>query len=357
MRTTGKIPALLLAALASILATAAHASAVPPPGERPVVVKAGFMLYDINEIRESTETFEFEGALLLSWHDPRQAFDAKAEGVTERVYKGNYQYSELYSGWRPQAFLANESGAYDRQGIVLRIEPDGTVWYVEEIDAVAESPMDLRFFPFDAQTLRIHFKLLGYDANEVRFEPVGEYSRLLPQHGSPVGNAGWRIGDYAVSHGEDLSAIAGAELVGPGSTLSITVAAERRSGYMVRVVVLPLMLIVALSWVIFWMDRESLSNRINISFLALLTVVAFQIMVEQALPAIPDLTLMDGFLAINYLLLAATIIINLRVDRLDRAGRQSAGDALDLRCRWAFPLLYFVATPLFLVALMAMLGD
>ncbi len=144
-------------------------------------------------------------------------------------------------------------------------------------------------------------------------------------------------------------------LSGPGSTLQVEIVAERRPGHLVRVVVLPLMLIVALSWVIFWMDRESLSNRINISFIALLTVVAFQIMVEQALPAIPDLTLMAGFLAINYLLLAATIVINLRVDQLDRAGRVAEGDALDRRCRWVFPLLYFVVSPALLVAVMAAL--
>ena len=64
---------------------------------------------------------------------------------------------------------------------------------------------------------------------------------------------------------------------------------------------------------------------------------------------------MAGFLAINYLLLAATIIINLRVDQLDRAGRQAEGDALDRRCRWLFPLLYFVVCPPLLVALMAAL--
>jgi hypothetical protein len=345
------LPFILLA----VAAVSAHARADLPPGDRPVVVKAGFMLYDINEIEESTETFEFEGALLLSWHDPRQAFNPETEGATERIYKGGYEYLELYDGWRPQVFLANESGAYDRQGIVLRVEPDGTLWYLEEIDAVAESPMDLRFFPFDEQTLQIHFKFLGYRVEDVRFEPVAEYSKLLPQRGNPVGNAGWRIGDYAVSAGEDLSAIAGAAAVAPGATLQIDVAAERRSGYLIRVVVLPLMLIVALSWVVFWMDRESLGNRMDISFIALLTVVAFQIMVEQALPAIPDLTLMAGFLAINYLLLAATIVVNLRVDQLDRAGRQADGDVLDLRCRWMFPVLYFVATPLFLVALMAVL--
>ena len=339
----------------ALAATTAEANTGLPPGERPLVVKAGFLLYDINEIEESTETFEFEGALLLNWHDPRQAFDADAEGVAERVYKGSFQYSELYRGWKPQVFLANESGAYDRQGIVLRIEPDGTVWYLEEIDAVAESPMDLRFFPFDEQVLQIHFKFLGYGGDEVRFEPVDDYSKLLPQSGNPVGNAGWSIGSYAVSAGEDPSAIAGSQAIGKSSTLRIDIEAERRSGYLIRVVVLPLMLIVALSWVIFWMDRESLSNRINISFIALLTVVAFQIMVEQALPAIPDLTLMAGFLAINYLLLAATIIINIRVDQLDRAGRQAEGDALDLRCRWLFPLLYFVVCPPLLVALMCAL--
>jgi hypothetical protein len=350
-----RLLAAALALSACVISSSAHASTVLPPGERPVVVKAGFMLYDVNEIQESTETFEFEGALLLSWHDPRQAFDPEIEGVAEHVYKGSYQLQEVFRGWRPQAFLANESGSYERQGVVLRIQPDGTVWYLEEIDAIAESPMDLRFFPFDTQILQIHFKFLGYDAGEVRFEPVDDFSRLLPQQGNPVGNAGWSIGDYVVSVGEDFSAIASAEFVGPGSTLRVDVSAERRSGYLVRVVVLPLMLIVALSWVIFWMDRESLSNRVNISFIALLTVVAFQIMVEQALPAIPDLTLMAGFLAINYLLLAATIIINLRVDQLDREGRQAEGDALDLRCRWIFPLLYFVASPLLLVAVMAVL--
>jgi hypothetical protein len=345
----------LLLVFLAFVAVPAHANSVPPPGERPVGVKAGFMLYDVNEIEESTETFEFEGALLLSWHDPREAFDPAEAGVTERVFKGEFQYSELYRGWKPQVFLANESGSYDRQGIVLRIEPDGTVWYLEEIDATAESPMDLRFFPFDTQMLQIHFKLLGYDADEVRFEPVEDFSRLLPQQGNPVGSAGWSIGDYTVSVGEDPSAIAGAGAVGPGSTLQVAATAERRPGHLIRVVVLPLMLIVALSWVIFWMDRESLSNRINISFIALLTVVAFQIMVEQALPAIPDLTLMAGFLAINYVLLAATIVINLRVDQLDRAGRSAEGDALDLRCRWLFPLLYLVVSPLLLVGLMAAL--
>jgi hypothetical protein len=351
-----RIPSALLTALWMSVspAGAADVHTDPPPGNGHVVVRAGFMLYDVNEIEETTETFEFEGALLLNWHDPRQAFDPATEGAEQRVFKGEFQFNELFDGWWPQVILANQSGMLDRQGIVLRIEPDGTVWYVEEIDAVAESPMELRFFPFDTQTLEVHFKFLGYGIDEVRFEPVAEFSSLLPQRGSAIGNAEWRIDDYAVTTGEDLSAIAGAAIVGRGSTLRIDVRAERNAGYLIRTVVLPLALIVMLSWSIFWMDRESLGNRMDISFIALLTVVAFQTIVEQALPAIPGFTLMAGFITLNYLLLAATIIVNLRVDNLDRAGRRAAGDALDLRCRWLFPALYFTAFPL-LLFLMAVL--
>jgi hypothetical protein len=348
--------AVLLAAALCMTGQAAGASDIhteAPPGDKPVLVRAGFMLYDINEIEETTETFEFEGALLLNWHDPRQAFDPAALGSSERVYKGDFQFNELFDGWWPQVILANQSGSMDRQGIVLRVQSDGTVWYVEEIGAVAESPMALRFFPFDSQSLEIHFKFLGYGIDEVRFEPVAEFSSLLPQRGNAIGNAEWRIGDYAVTSGEDLSAIAGADAVGMGSTLRIDVRADRNAGYLIRTVVLPLALIVMLSWSIFWMDRESLGNRMDISFIALLTVVAFQTIVEQALPAIPGFTLMAGFITLNYLLLAATIVVNLRVDRLDRAGRRAEGDALDLRCRWLFPTCYFVLFPLLLVALAA----
>ena len=84
----------------------------------------------------------------------------------------------------------------------------------------------------------------------------------------------------------------------------------------------------------------------DISFIGLLTVVAFQLVVEGKLPDIPYLTVIGAFLLINYVLLAATIVVNLRVGYLDRHGRRPEGDVIDRRCRWIFPLLYLVGMPL-----------
>ncbi len=110
----------------------------------PVVVRAGFDLRDINEIDDETETFEFEGILVLEWRDERQAFDAAAEGVNEKLYQGAFQFNEVFTGWFPQVVLVNESGLYEKHGVLLRVRPDGSLRLVETLNAAAETDLDLR---------------------------------------------------------------------------------------------------------------------------------------------------------------------------------------------------------------------
>ena len=52
-------------------------------------------------------------------------------------------------------------------------------------------------------------------------------------------------------------------------------------------------------------------------------------------------TLIHGFLNLSFLTMGATVVINLVVGALDRRGTSEAGDLIDQRCRWVFPLTYF----------------
>ena len=79
----------------------------------------------------------------------------------------------------------------------------------------------------------------------------------------------------------------------------------------------------------------------DISFIGILTVVAFQIVVSEQLPRIPYFTLMSSFLYINYVLLFGTVIMNLVVGRLDRSDRKALVNRIDILCRWFFPTSYF----------------
>ena len=88
------------------------------------------------------------------------------------------------------------------------------------------------------------------------------------------------------------------------------------------------------------MDEEGLSDRINIQFIGILSVVAYYFVVLDSVPEIDYLTLMDAFVILSFLVPAAGVVISFVVDKLNRHGRKELGDKVDRVCRWAFPVGY-----------------
>ena len=308
----------------------------PPKQDGPVVVRVAFELHDIHEIDDVAETFEFSGVLTLTWNDPRQAFEP-VDGADERVYQGDYQFNELSTGWYPQVVLVNESGLYQKSGVVLRVEPDGTSTLIETITAAAETELDMRWFPFDSHRLEAVFGVLGFNRDEIllQAESASEGSLLdstvrIPQW--TITGAGTQIRDRSASNTGRR---------GVSSAFVVSVEVERDSFYIRRLVTFPLAVIVLLSFSVFWMDRSSIGDRISVSFLGILTGVSYQLVMGNVLPRISYITLMHGFLIVSFLTMSATVVINLVVSELDRRGKQELGDRTDRRCRWIFPLVYF----------------
>ncbi len=308
----------------------------PPPSQGALPVRVGFYLTDVNTVDEEHQRFEVEGTLTVQWQDDRMAFDPGAEGTRERIFQGNYQFTELATGWWPQIVLANESGMYERQAVLLRQRSDGHMTYVEEMNAVAEMPIELRRFPFDREHFQLVFEVLGFSGEEVRLEYDPSTSGI-PERGISI--AEWKLQDFEGAGGEQGRTFAdgGRE---ERSVVAFRLELARNPGFALRVVVLPMTLLVILSWSVFWMDRESLGNRMDISFIGVLTVVAYQIMVASSLPRIPYFTLMSAFIYVSFFTVAASVLVNLVVGRLDHTGRRNVGNRVDEVCRWAFPAGY-----------------
>ena len=310
-----------------------------PQVNDPLEVTVSFELRDINHIDDEAETIEFTGVLKLSWHDPRQAFDPVAEGTEEKLYQGHFQFNEVFTGWFPQLILVNESGLYEKHGVLLRVRSDGSLTLYETVDAVAKTDLDLRRYPIDQQQLEAVFHVLGFDSEEVvlRLEPdyndgdlnIDELFRM-PQ---------WYLIGIKSSIG-----IRNTPLIGKGattSTFTVSIDLQRRSFFVLRLVILPLLIIVMLSWSVFWMDKSSLGDRISVSFIGILTAVTYQVVLSEILPRISYFTLTNIFLNISFFIMCMTVIVNLRVGYLDRHGMSEVGDRLDHRCRWMFPVIYF----------------
>ncbi len=308
----------------------------PPMQKGPVVVQARIELYNINEINDEADTFEFTGVLTLKWHDPRQAFDPAVVGVNEKIFQGDFQFNELSPGWYPQLVLVNESaGLYQEDGVVLRVEPDGTSTLIQTLNANAEIKLDLRRFPFDKHHLEAIFEVLGFDKDEVILQAQSESSYLHSQFHLPQ----WTVNGVTTSVRDRPGYYAGA--LGVSSALVVSVDVERKPFFVVRLVMIPLIVIVLLSFSVFWMDRSSLGDRLNVSFIGILTGVAYLLVTSEQLPRISYFTLIHGFLNLSYLTMCATVVINIVVGELDKRGDRECGDRVDSVCRWAFPLVYF----------------
>lgn len=307
----------------------------PPKEDGPVVVRASFEFHDIDEISEENEAFEFTGVLTLTWQDKRQAFNPATAGVSEKVYQGDYQFNELAPSWYPQAVLVNSSDSFEQQGVVLRAQPDGTQILKTKLLAVAKTEFDLRRYPFDKQRLEAVFEVLGFDHNEVVLKvdpraPVSAGKLWVPQW--IIAGVSMSVRSHAASHagGRDIE-----------SALVASVDVERQPFYVSRLVILPLIVIVLLSFSVFWMDRASLGDRISVSFIGILTAVAYQVVMNDILPRIAYPTWINAFLNVSFLLMVGTVIINLVVGSLDAHGKHDVSHRVDLLCRWSFPLSYF----------------
>ncbi len=308
----------------------------PPKGDGPVVIRAHFEFHDIDEIDEEHQIFKFAGVLMLKWHDPRQAFDPAVVGVDEKVFQGEYQFNEISPGWFPQVVLVNRSGPYEKRGVVLRILPDGSSTLIETIDATAKVQLNIRRFPFDRHRINAVFEVLGFDKDEVVMQVESEANNFsIKQVWVPQ----WAITGISTSVRDRAASYAGEE--GLSSAFIVSVDVQRESFFVVRLVIFPLVVIVLLSFSVFWMDRSSLGDRISVSFIGILTVIAYQVVVSEDLPQISYITLIHGFLNLSFLTMCATVVINLVVGALDKWGKQEIGDRIDRRCRWVFPFSYF----------------
>ena len=317
----------------------------PQSNSGPTVVRAAFQLQNIDEIDEEAETFQFTGVLALTWQDKRQAFDPKKEQVQEKIYQGNFQFNEISPAWYPQVVLANVSGMYEKNSVLLRVQPDGTSTLIETVNATAKVDFKMRRYPFDSQRLDAIFGVLGFDNSEVVFEAE---PRPIDSSWKKLLIAQWQLAGISSSTAEKIAPYAGKR--GISSTFTASMEVQRKPFYIIRLVVIPLALIVVLSWSVFWMERSSLGNRMDISFVGILTAVAYQNVVGDVMPHIAYVTLMNGFLNLSFLAMCATVVVNLMVGGYDKQGKSDVGDLIDYRCRWIFPLVYF---GLLLLALMA----
>ena len=336
--------AILLLAFAAGKATAEPLEAgMPNPPAKPTVVDCAILILDVINIDDVNESFEAEVALLASWNDPRLAFDAEAEGTPVKIFQGGFQFAEVFRGWWPQLVIINEVGLNDPNAVKVEVYPNGRVRYLEQRNATLETPMDLHDFPFDTQRLKAVMIPFGNRKEDVVLKVDQEFADATNEFvrkEKSVNVAGWDLRKLEMTEGE--SAISFLNGSNRFSSMVTTITLKRRSWQLVWEMLFPLVVLVSVVWSIFWVDIDSLPDRLNISFIGVLTIVAYQFVVLEDMPRMSYLTFTDLVLLISFVMMSATIPQSILIHSLVRKGKQREARQIDRTCRWLFPVIYLL---------------
>lgn len=315
-------------------ALAATVGTEPTP-ERPRPVHVGLVIRNIIAIDEVKETWQVNGLLITKWNDPALRYRPRSREQLSREVPTNM--------WKPDFELTNEATPTTFHFVDLFVVPNGNVTYTQRFSATLSTSSDLRRFPFDSQILPLVVQASGDDLDVTILRPDRRESSLSNR--SYVGLAQWVV----VSLTERLGTVAGTARRVNDVEFDLKVRRNPRS-YVFKFIV-PLLLLVMISWVTFWLSPEEFKARdqLQSAVATLLIVVAFNITVSNLLPRTEYITYIDALLFTCFIFviiaigaIVATHLLQTRhSDQVALRVRRFAGVALPIAFLIAQAILLF----------------
>ena len=286
------------------VAAAAQGTIRPSDDQDITEVRLQVGLLDLERIQSAEQSFTANLFYAARWRDE----GLRHEGPGPKTLS-------LDEIWHPRLQLVNQQRLVKTFGDVATVTPDGQVTVAQRVWGQFSQPLQLREFPFDVQTLHVEIVGSGHDEGTVTFLPD-------PDHPSVVSDAlsitDWEIGGWSARPSEFL--IAGITRSVPSFRLELTLA--RIHGYHLVQVILPLLMIIFMSWIVFWINPKNTNPRISVSVTAMLTLIAYRFAVGRSLPPIGYLTRLDWFILGASLLVFAALVEVIVTVFLCESGRE-----------------------------------
>ncbi|MBW2269812.1 MAG: hypothetical protein JRH16_14665 [Deltaproteobacteria bacterium] len=306
----------------------------PPRLDRPTVVDTAFRIVELTDIDVRKGHFQFQAYVDFAWCDRRLTFDPKEMGSELRAFVGADALKKQGEIWSPDLAMVNEVSGIQVRKRELTIRSDGRVRLRGLFSAHLAANFDLRRFPFDSQILPIQVESFAWSEDTVTFRTIPEGIGVRQDFEL----AEWRVGDVT----SEMMSVARAMGDKSFARLEIHIAIERRAGFYLWKAVLPLFLIVGLSWTVFWIP-DGLSGRIRLSATVILTIVAYQFAMAADLPKVAYVTLFSAFTTVSFVSVALTVLVNIIVFYRQDQGSETAVSRSDRVSRWLVPVIYLLS--------------
>jgi hypothetical protein len=200
-------------------------------------------------------------------------------------------------------------------------------------------PLQLHDFPFDEQLFRLHFIRTSQVSKDIEFiqddKLIAAGMAQAAGISKHISLPDWIVKSYTAG---PLPYELTSELQIPGYTFDFI--AKRDSRYYIYKVIMPLVLIVLMSWAVFWINPKEAGTQIGISTASMLTLIAYRFMVDHLVPKVSYMTRLDEFILGSTFLVFCSLLQVTLTSSLIYHGKESLALKIDFLSRFVFPLLF-----------------
>jgi len=277
----------------------------------PIPVSIGVKMHQLTAVNQKAENFSVVATVLMHWRDPQLAFDPEKQKDRFKIFVGDTFSAEMSRRGQPwpQYAIVNQQDRLWVQNRMVVVRPDGEAVYFERASLTLQAPdFNFRNFPFDKQTFFIRLDLLApewmYELRE-----IDGYSEV----GKKLGEEEWVITDF------DTSFSKGSILQNPVSRFNFEFSAKRHIAYYFFRILLPMVVIISVSWILFFL--KDYAKRVDAAGANLLLFIAFNFAISSDLPRLGYLTFLDTLLISAFMVTAVVLILSVYLRRQDMKGR------------------------------------
>ncbi|KAK9731194.1 Neurotransmitter-gated ion-channel transmembrane region [Popillia japonica] len=246
-----------------------------------------------------------------SWVDRRLAFPGDDKDTLA------LSISMLARIWKPDTYFYNGKQSYlhtiTTPNKFVRLYQDGRVLYSSRLTIKAGCPMNLEDFPMDIQRCPLKFGSFGYTSQDVIYRwnqhrqvAIAEDMKLsqFDLIATPAANHT----DTVISSDSKSGVRSVTITITEYSMLLVSFHLQRHMGNFLIQVYGPCVLLVVLSWVSFWLNREATADRVSLGITTVLTMTFLGLEARTDLPKVPYPTALDFFVFLSFAFIFATII-------------------------------------------------
>jgi len=298
-----------------------------------IPVKVGLKLQQIVNIDQPNEIMNDVGTLKLEWTDPALAFNPDDCNCSSRLYTENSynKFLEDVQGKWPDFTFFNQQGNRWSQNRLIEIRPNGHVTYLERFSTNFQVDFDWTAFPFDTQDFYIKVDML-YPEDEYIFIPLEDFNEIDPKHGEDE----FILTDFDTQITDEISSTQA-----PISRFTFHFSAPRHLDYYIFRIIVPIFLIITVSYITFFL--KDYSRRIEIATGNLLLFIAFSWSLGDNYPRMGYLTFLDAIMAITFLINTLVVVLNVYFKVLEQKDQREKADRLEAPFNYIYPIAYLVS--------------